>query len=64
MAGTVGLMLTPILSYENRHELKDFSINLGYAMQITNILRDIGEDYKNNRIYLPKSFDVRSKLQA
>lgn len=63
VAGTVGLMLTPILSYENRHELKDFSINLGYAMQITNILRDIGEDYKNNRIYLPKALMLEANYK-
>ncbi len=55
VAGTVGLMLIPILSKENHPLLKSFAIDLGYAMQITNILRDIGEDYKNQRIYLPKS---------
>jgi 4,4'-diapophytoene synthase len=54
VAGTVGLMLIPILS--NEHEqLRTFAINLGYAMQITNILRDIGEDYKKGRIYIPAS---------
>lgn len=54
VASTVGLMLTPILAYENQDSLKDFSINLGYAMQITNILRDIGEDYKKGRVYIPR----------
>ena len=54
MASTVGLMLTPILAYEKQESLKHFSISLGYAMQITNILRDIGQDAKNGRIYLPK----------
>ena len=55
VAGTVGLMLIPILSKENMHQLTDFAVKLGYAMQISNILRDVGEDYKNGRIYLPKS---------
>ena len=54
VAGTVGLMLVPILSYENKKELRKFAIDLGYGMQITNILRDVGEDYRNGRIYLPK----------
>lgn len=55
VAGTVGLMLVPILAYKDKKELKDFAIHLGYGMQITNILRDIGEDYTNNRIYVPKN---------
>ena len=54
VAGTVGLMLIPILSPDHKHELEKFAIHLGYGMQLTNILRDVGEDFKNNRIYLPK----------
>lgn len=54
VAGTVGLMLIPILAHRHQHELNEFAINLGYGMQITNILRDVGEDFKNQRIYLPK----------
>jgi len=54
VAGTVGLMVLPVLS--KRHvELEENAIVLGKAMQITNILRDIGEDYDNGRIYLPES---------
>lgn len=53
VAGTVGLMILPILS-ERHLELKDTAMNLGRAMQITNILRDVGEDYRINRIYLLK----------
>lgn len=54
VAGTVGLMLTPVLS--PKHQLlNEFAVTLGYAMQITNILRDIGEDYQRGRIYLPTS---------
>ncbi|OHE25511.1 MAG: hypothetical protein A2Y45_08960 [Tenericutes bacterium GWC2_34_14] len=54
VAGTVGLMLLPILSETHDKELDAFAVNLGYAMQITNILRDIGEDERNGRIYLPE----------
>ena len=54
VAGTVGLMILPILSTKHHKELKEVAIKLGAAMQITNILRDIGEDYKINRIYIPK----------
>ena len=53
VAGTVGLLMAPILG------LKDSSaagsaVDLGIAMQLTNILRDIGEDARNGRIYLPR----------
>ena len=55
VAGSVGLMLLPIIASENHHYLKDVAIKLGVAMQITNILRDIGEDYdEKGRIYLPE----------
>ncbi|KWW11267.1 phytoene synthase [Peribacillus simplex] len=54
VAGTVGLMLLPIIASESEQDLTQQAISLGVAMQITNILRDVGEDYrKNNRIYLP-----------
>lgn len=54
VAGSVGLMLLPIIATENKSKLKEPAISLGVAMQLTNILRDIGEDYKKiNRIYLP-----------
>ena len=54
VAGTVGLMILPILATKHHKELEEIAIKLGTAMQITNILRDIGEDYKINRIYIPK----------
>lgn len=54
VAGTVGLMLLPIIASNTKIDLTDTAIDLGIAMQITNILRDIGEDQKNkNRVYLP-----------
>ena len=54
VASSVGLMLTPILATKNHQKLNEFAVRLGYAMQITNILRDVGEDYQRKRIYLPK----------
>lgn len=53
VAGTVGLMLLPLLT-DTPEKYKKEAIALGIAMQITNILRDIGEDLSNDRIYLPK----------
>lgn len=54
VAGTVGLMLLPILAKKYTQEAAKSALSLGVAMQITNILRDIGEDLKENgRVYLP-----------
>jgi 15-cis-phytoene synthase len=54
VAGSVGLMLLPIIASKPSADLHSSVINLGVAMQITNILRDIGEDYhEKTRIYLP-----------
>lgn len=61
VAGTVGLMILPVLS-ENHKKIENEALILGRAMQITNILRDIGEDFDNGRIYIPseimKRFDI------
>jgi phytoene synthase len=54
VAGTVGLMLLPILTNSITPYLKETAIKLGIAMQITNILRDVAEDYKRGRVYLPQ----------
>lgn len=53
VASTVGLMLLPLLSKQPK-KLKEDAIALGKAMQITNVLRDVGEDLDNERLYLPK----------
>ncbi|MBL0332440.1 MAG: phytoene/squalene synthase family protein [Chlorobiota bacterium] len=53
VASVVGLMVTPIFGYA-KPETLDYAVDLGVAMQLTNILRDIGEDLNNNRIYLPE----------
>lgn len=52
VAGTVGLMMCPILNCHDRLAF-DFAIDLGIAMQLTNIARDVLEDAKMGRRYLP-----------
>ena len=52
VAGTVGLLMSPVLGYNSPAAL-DAAVDLGIAMQLTNILRDVGEDLTNGRIYLP-----------
>jgi phytoene synthase len=52
VASVVGLMTSEIFGYSDRHALQH-AIELGIAMQLTNILRDIGEDIDRGRIYLP-----------
>lgn len=51
VASTVGLLTCPILGHEP--EAPPYGIALGRAMQMTNILRDVGEDARAGRIYLP-----------
>lgn len=53
VAGTVGLLMAPILGIEDATAASS-AVDLGIAMQLTNILRDIGEDARNGRIYLPR----------
>ncbi|ANU09772.1 phytoene/squalene synthase family protein [Planococcus antarcticus] len=62
VASTVGLMLLPILAPGKTGILKEGAISLGYAMQITNILRDIGEDLEMGRIYLPEEIMKKYEL--
>ncbi|WP_082234357.1 phytoene/squalene synthase family protein [Halobacillus massiliensis] len=53
VASTVGLMLLPAIAPGREKELRQGAIHLGYAMQITNILRDVGEDLERDRVYIP-----------
>ena len=55
VAGTVGLMMAKILRVSKKSSLKS-AIDLGIAMQLTNISRDVIEDFKNNRYYIDKNF--------
>ena len=52
VASTVGLLVSPILGYASSEAL-EYGVMLGRAMQLTNILRDVGEDACMGRIYLP-----------
>ena len=56
VAGTVGLMMAKILNVKKRNALKA-AINLGIAMQLTNIARDVVEDNKKNRKYISSNFE-------
>lgn len=52
VASVVGLLSAEIFGYSDRHTLK-YAHDLGIAFQLTNIIRDVGEDARRNRIYLP-----------
>ncbi len=53
VASTVGLMSMHIVGYESR-EAVPYAVKLGIALQLTNILRDVGEDWRAGRLYLPQ----------
>lgn len=52
VASLVGLVCIEIFGYRNP-SARDYAVNLGVAFQLTNILRDVGEDGRRGRIYLP-----------
>ena len=52
VAGIVGLMSARIFGYTDPRTL-DYAADLGLAFQLTNIIRDVGEDARRNRVYLP-----------
>lgn len=54
VASTVGLICIEIFGYKDKQHTKDFAVNLGIALQLTNILRDIKKDSEKGRIYLPQ----------
>ena len=56
VAGTVGLMMAKILNVNSKNSLKA-AIDLGIAMQLTNIARDVIEDSKRNRSYINSNFE-------
>ncbi len=63
VAGTVGLMMAKIMNVSKRTSLKS-AIDLGIAMQLTNISRDVVEDKKNNRFYINESFeDIKKTIK-
>lgn len=58
VAGVVGLMSAEIFGYEDART-RDYARKLGVAFQLTNIIRDVGEDARRGRIYLPQDDLVR-----
>ena len=56
VAGTVGLLMAKILNVSKKSSLKS-AIDLGIAMQLTNISRDVIEDLSNNRSYINENFE-------
>ncbi|MFA5355983.1 MAG: phytoene/squalene synthase family protein [Candidatus Omnitrophota bacterium] len=53
VAGVVGLVMLKIFGYDN-DDAETYALDLGIAMQLTNIIRDIKEDLKRDRIYIPQ----------
>ena len=63
VAGTVGLMMAKILKVSKKQSLKS-AIDLGIAMQLTNISRDVIEDSKKNRSYINGNFEeIKSTIK-
>jgi phytoene synthase len=54
VAGVVGLMMTRVFGLADRSHERE-AVAMGIAMQLTNILRDVAEDLRRDRIYLPAS---------
>lgn len=61
VAGVVGLLSAEIFGYQNRQTLK-YATELGAAFQLTNILRDVREDARRGRLYLPSEDLQRFKV--
>ena len=53
VASTVGLMAMHIIGFSD-HAAVPYAVKLGVALQLTNILRDVGEDWQKGRVYLPQ----------
>jgi phytoene synthase len=62
VAGAIGLMAIEIFGYRNP-QAREYAVNLGQALQLTNILRDVQSDARRGRVYLPledlEQFGVR-----
>jgi phytoene synthase len=60
VAGTVGLMMAKILKVKDKQSLR-CAVDLGVAMQLTNITRDVVEDSNRNRVYIKADFNSISE---
>jgi len=63
VASTVGVMMSVIMGVRDRHVLAR-AADLGLAMQYTNIARDVGEDARNGRLYLPRVWLAEEGVDA
>ncbi len=63
VAGVVGLLAAGIFGYRNPRTL-DYARELGIAFQLTNVIRDVGEDARKNRIYIPMDELARFNVPA
>lgn len=63
VAGVVGVLAAGIFGYRDARTLQ-YASNLGIAFQLTNIIRDVGEDARKNRIYLPMEDLQRFEVTA
>ena len=65
VAGVVGCLIARILGFSDNQTL-EYADKMGLALQLTNIIRDVGEDARNGRIYLPmeemQRFDVPANV--
>ena len=59
VAGSIGRLCLAIFGASDPHRASELADDLGVAMQITNILRDVREDFDNGRVYLPREDLVR-----
>ncbi|MDX1950476.1 MAG: squalene/phytoene synthase family protein [Rickettsiales bacterium] len=61
VAGCVGLASVKIFGYNKNNEdkISEFAINLGKALQLINIIRDVEEDAKIDRVYIPKNLAIK-----
>ncbi len=64
VAGTIGLMIMPVAGYREGTRALEHAKLLGAAMQLTNILRDVGEDHARGIVYLPDEDLERFGLSA
>ncbi|CAA9291271.1 MAG: Phytoene synthase [uncultured Chloroflexia bacterium] len=63
VGGVIGFMVTPICGYRGGEETLACALRLGQAMQLTNVLRDVGEDLALDRVYLPADYLARHNVR-
>jgi phytoene synthase len=63
VAGTVGAMMALLMGVRDRERLAA-AVDLGVAMQLSNIARDVGEDARNGRLYLPLDWLAEAGIEA